>query len=139
MLTVGAAGAFTVSVALAFVEPPGPLAVISYVVVWVGLTFTLPFAASVPEPTDGLIVTEVAFVEVQVSVAPVPPAVMVDGFTARVTVGAGGGGGVLFALLAPHPARTVMKVRTRTRTRILSRNSDVINPSREWCPEPSPK
>jgi hypothetical protein len=48
MLTVGAAGWVTVTVTLAEVLPPGPVAVAVYVVVTVGLTgCTPPFAVRV--------------------------------------------------------------------------------------------
>jgi hypothetical protein len=67
----------------------------------VGDTDTLPEVATLPIELSML--TVVAFVEVQVSVA-LWPAVIVDALDARVTVGPGLGGGVVDAPPPPQPA-----------------------------------
>jgi hypothetical protein len=66
----GGGGAVTVTRALASAVPPGPVAVIVYVVDSVGETPTVPSGATVPTPES--IVSAVAFVEDQVSVEDCP-------------------------------------------------------------------
>jgi hypothetical protein len=70
--------------AVAFAEPPGPLAVMVYVVEAEGVTFVEPSAVTVP--TSGAMVSCVAFVEVQLSVDESPLS-MEDGSAESVTVG----------------------------------------------------
>jgi len=62
----GRLGALTVTRAVEFAEPPGPLAVIVYVVESAGVTFVEPSAVTVP--TSGAMVSCVALVEVQLRV-----------------------------------------------------------------------
>ena len=92
-------GTVTVMRASATVFPPGPAARAMYVVDVCGLTVRLPEASTVPTPLS--IVTPVAFVELQESVAESPLSIA-DGDTFSEIVGAGvggagGGGGVSFA------------------------------------------
>src|SRR5262249_49942647 len=83
----------TVTRTVASAEPPGPLAVIVYVVESPGVTFVEPSGATAP--TSGEIESCVAFVEDQLSVV-ASPLFSDVGFACSVTVGragAGGGGG----------------------------------------------
>lgn len=80
----------TVTAAEVVVEPPGPVAVIVYVVELVGFTTIEPCGPT--EPTLGKMLRSVAFVEVHVRVDE-PPAEMNAGFACSETVGRGGGGG----------------------------------------------
>jgi hypothetical protein len=59
----------TVTTVEVAVVPPGPDAVAVYVVVTVGVTFTVPVAGNVPTP---LMVTEVALLAFQLSTVDVP-------------------------------------------------------------------
>ena len=59
----------TVTVADAMALPPAPVAVIVYVVVEVGETLRLPDATGVTLPIPWFRLRDVAFVEVQLSVA----------------------------------------------------------------------
>src|SRR5215472_8674388 len=100
-----AAGAFTETTAVAVEEPPGPVAVIVYVVESEGVTFVEPSAVTVPTP--GSIESCVASVEFQVRVED-SPLLTVVGLACNVTVGragagaaAGGGGGGVTFLLQP--------------------------------------
>jgi len=70
-VAVGSGRTATVTVVEYIVLPPGPVNVRTYVVVWVTFTTAEPLSATVPTPK--LIEAEVAFVEVQVSVAWPPP------------------------------------------------------------------
>ena len=74
----------TVTRAVAFAEPPGPLAVIVYVVESEGVTLVEPSALTVP--TSGAMVSCVAFVEVQLSVEE-SPLLMEPGSAESETVG----------------------------------------------------
>jgi hypothetical protein len=87
MVTVGAGGAPTVSVAEAFALPPLPVQVSVYVSVpaAVGVSVAVPLVFSAPLQAP-LAMHEVAFVDDQVSVA-FEPRIIEVGFTARVTVG----------------------------------------------------
>ena len=69
---------------MAFAEPPGPLAVIVYVVESEGVTLVEPSALTVPTP--GAMESCVPFVEVQLSVED-SPLLMEDGLAESVTVG----------------------------------------------------
>ena len=91
MLTVGAPGAATVTVALAVVFPPDPVAAAVYVVVAIGLTACVPpFDCRVYVlPSDPVIVTCVAFVAVTVSMDELPAAIEV-GLALMPTIGAVG-------------------------------------------------
>ena len=93
--------------ALALAEPPGPLALMVYVVDVAGLTFAEPCAGT--EPTSGEILSWVALVEVQVRVD-VSPVLMEDGLACSVTVGGGGGGG---PLVPPPHAHAPIRRRAR--------------------------
>jgi len=68
IVTVGSV--FTVTVMLSEAEPPGPVALMEYVVVTVGLTARDPLRATVPMPWSML--TDVTFVEVQLNVLELP-------------------------------------------------------------------
>src|SRR5215813_15561410 len=82
-------GAATDTRTLASAEPPGPLAVIVYVVDSPGVTFVEPSGETAP--TSGAIVSCVAFVEDQLKVVASPLFTEV-GFACKVTVGRAGGG-----------------------------------------------
>src|SRR5215472_5357955 len=86
----GAGGAATVTRALEVADPPGPLAVMVYVVESVGVTLVEPCGATVP--TSGATVSCVALVEDQLNVE-VSPLLMDVGLACRVTVGCAAGGG----------------------------------------------
>jgi len=94
-VAVGVA-AVTETVAEALAEPPFPVQVIEYVVVWVGVTVTEPL---VPLAVKPLPVQEEAVVELQVRVDD-PPEAMLVGEAVSVTVGAGG---PPLPLLPPFP------------------------------------
>jgi hypothetical protein len=110
--------------AVALAEPPGPVALIWYVAVVVGVIVTLPLVGNVPEPTDGVIVTAVALVVCHVSVV-LWPAVIVEGLKLRVTVG------VWFlvrAALVPHAVKIAKQERTKRARRNLRRTGDDMGP-----------
>src|SRR5215469_3320622 len=88
VMGMGAVG-LTVTRVEAVVEPPGPLALIEYVVELVGARTVEPCAGT--EPTVGEMLSWVALVELQIKVVELPMT-MVDGFACSETVGAGGGG-----------------------------------------------
>jgi hypothetical protein len=77
-------GTLTVTRAVELAEPPGPLAVMVYVVESDGVTFVEPSAVTVP--TSGAMVSCVALVEVQLSVEE-SPLLMEVGSAESVTVG----------------------------------------------------
>ncbi len=79
-----APAACTVTVAVPVAVPPDPVAVAVYVVVAEGVTVVVPVAPNVPMPE---MVTEVAFVELQLSVE-LCPTVIEEGFAVSCTVGA---------------------------------------------------
>src|SRR5579883_1198416 len=86
----GGGGAVTVTRAVALAEPPGPMAVIVYVVESVGVTLVSPSGDTMPTP--GASVRDVAFVDDHRSVADCPRCTFA-GVACKVTVGWGGGGG----------------------------------------------
>jgi len=93
-VTVGATW-FTVTVAVTVAVPLGPVAVSVYVVVCAGVTEPCPFKAMLVTSScgiAGLMVTDVALVEVHVSVLNWP-AVIVVGEAVRVAAVVFGGGG----------------------------------------------
>lgn len=94
-------------------------------VVCVGVTDTLPEVATLPIELSML--TVVAFVEAQVSVA-LCPAVMVEALDVRVTVGAGLGGGVVDAP-PPQPASSheISSKRTMCNDALRRRASLIIS------------
>jgi hypothetical protein len=102
----GGGGAFTDTLAVALAEPPGPVAVMVYVVESEGVTLVEPCA--VTAPTSGAMESCVASVEFQLKVE-VPPLSMVVGLACSVTVGvaAAGGGASCFGgggvFLGPQP------------------------------------
>src|SRR6266850_3401484 len=100
----GGGGAFTETVAAAVVEPPGPEAVMVYVVESDGVTLVEPCA--VTAPTSGAIESSVASVEFQLKFED-SPLLMEVGLACNVTVGraaagagAGGAGGGATGFLA---------------------------------------
>src|SRR5260370_8208973 len=89
----GGGGAATVMLTLASALPPGPVAVIVYVVDESGVTLVEPSGATVPTP--GVRFNCVAFVEDQVRVAESPLFKLVEE-AVSVTVGLAGGGACAF-------------------------------------------
>lgn len=86
---MGASGeVFTVTVAVAWVVPPDPVAVNVYVVVLLGVTFFEALKSTLPIPW---MLTLVALVVFQVSVLDCPGSTAV-GLAEKVTVGASGVG-----------------------------------------------
>src|SRR5258708_16918606 len=103
----GGGGAATVMLTLASALPPGPVAVIVYVVDESGVTLVEPSGATVPTP--GVRFNCVAFVEDQVKVAESPLFKLVEEADS-VTVGLAGGGASAFGrggppAFLPHPKR----------------------------------
>src|ERR1700730_326199 len=101
----------TVTRTFAFAVPPGPVAVITYVVELAGCTGVLPSGATLP--TSGWISRSVAFVDVQESVT-VSPAFTVVGDALSVTVGctavsAGVDAGACEATFLPQPPTNAKK------------------------------
>jgi hypothetical protein len=82
-VAVGVETVPTVTVALAFAVPPGPVQTTLYVCVAVGDTLAVP---DVPEAVKPVPVQDVAFVELHVRVDD-PPAVIEAGLAERVAVG----------------------------------------------------
>ena len=115
----------TILTAAEVAVPPAPVAVAVKLVVWVGLTCRVPLIPWTA-PIPGLIVTDVAFEDVYVSVADCP-AVIVPVFEVSVIVGAGaaggggatgGGGGGGAATFLLHPAKAnVRTIRGRSEKR----------------------
>ena len=114
IVTTTGVGWLTRMPALALAVPPGPLALMVYVVDVAGLTFAEPCEGT--EPTSGEILSWVASVEVQVRVD-MSPLLMEYGLACSVTVGGGGGGGPL----APPPHAHAPKTRR-------TRKSELANP-----------
>src|SRR5579884_1822837 len=119
----GGGGASTVTRTLASAEPPGPLAVMVYVVESDGVTFVEPSGATAP--TSGAIVSDVAFVEDQFSVAASPFLIEV-GLACNVTVGRAGGGGGGVACFAHPTARTAVANAASMRVRYFGRETTLI-------------
>src|SRR6267142_6076809 len=114
----GGGGAFTETVAVALAEPPGPVAVMVYVVESEGVTLVEPWA--VTSPTSGAIESCVASVEFQLRVAD-SPLLMELGLACSVTVGraaaggggGGGGGGATFFLAQPKAKTAAARVTSK--------------------------
>ena len=88
MVTAMGGVGLTVTTVEALAEPPGPLALIVYVVELVGWSTVEPCRGT--EPTVGEMLSWVALVELQVKVVELPSTI-VDGVAWRETVGRGGG------------------------------------------------
>jgi hypothetical protein len=108
MVTVGAAGGTTVTVALAEVVPPAPVAAAVYVVVAMGLTVCLPPPAwrVYALPSVPLTVTWPALAALTIKVDELPDAMEV-GFAVMVTVGAAAGTTVTVAVAEVVPPAPV--------------------------------
>ena len=108
-VTVGAAGAVTATVALAWAVPPVPVQLRMYVDVPVGVTLVLPLVDSEPDQLP-LAVQVVALVLDQDSVELAPDWICV-GLAVRVTVGATGAVTLTVALAwAAPPAPVQLRV-----------------------------
>src|SRR5215469_8577282 len=117
----GGGGASTETAAVAVAEPPGPVAVIVYVVESDGVTLVEPCAVTVP--TSGEMVSEVASVEFQLKVD-ASPLLMEVGLAWSVTVGraggaagAGGVGGAAAGFFPQPKVKTVARSATDRQAR----------------------
>jgi hypothetical protein len=106
----GVATGWTTTVNEAVALPPGPVAVMVYVVVAAGVTVTEPLVVAIAP--IGLIVTAVAFVEVKFSTLDWPTT-MLTGSAVRLAVGARGAGGTTTTVndavaIPPGPVAVMM-------------------------------
>jgi hypothetical protein len=109
----------TVTVAMAWAVPPGPLAVAWKVVVWEGVTETDPLSWTAPIPLS--ILSEDALEEVQVSTAD-EPGVMLCGCAERFTTGADTGCDELLELFPPPQEVARNGAAAKITTRIAGEN-----------------
>jgi uncharacterized protein (UPF0212 family) len=128
IVTVGAAGAFTVSVAEALPLPPFPVQVSVYVSVpaAVGVSDCVPLVVCVPLHAP-LAVHDVALVDDQVRVALVPRAMEVE-FRAKVTVGLG---------LPPPPPQPAMMPPSAAHPSSSHRPRGIFPDQELWFPAPA--